>query len=92
VQVAEYPPGAEGAVQLTLAPVPDTVPPVTLQLKLSESCCGSAAVQANVDVFSSLTVDGLAVTEYTCGGRFAGKTARLSVLVAFCAVALLSVT
>ena len=49
-------------------------------------------MQVNDEVPCSLTVDGLAVTEYTCGGRFAGKTARLSVLGAFCAVALLSVT
>jgi hypothetical protein len=32
VHVAPYPPGEDGAVQVTLAPLPDTVPPVTLQL------------------------------------------------------------
>jgi hypothetical protein len=32
VHVAPYPPGEDGAVQVTLAPLPDTVPPVTFQL------------------------------------------------------------
>ncbi len=49
-------------------------------------------MQVNTEVPCSLIVDGSAVTEYTCGGRFAGMTVRLTVLLAVCRGMLLSVT
>jgi hypothetical protein len=49
-------------------------------------------VQVNVAVPCEFTVDGTALTEYICGGKFAGKTVTYIVLLAVCLEVLLSAT
>lgn len=81
VQLAVYVPVVAGAVQVRVGVLAVRgLPPVILQAYVKGFCSGSTAAHVKDDVPLPCTVDGAAVTEYTRGGWFAGRTVRFIVL------------